>query len=97
MAELAVWAVPGGRLARYELKIDGVPARDGDFAAIYGDCGDGSAHAFEYTLFGPAGATLRLVLRCRSEDVLGDIVVDRILRMPVNADCYESGRISFRL
>jgi hypothetical protein len=97
MDELAVWAVPGGRLARYELKIDGVPARDGDFAAVYGDCGDGSAHFFQYTLFGSAGGTLRLILRCRSEGVLGDIVVDGAFQMPANMDCYESGRITFRL
>lgn len=97
MAELAVWAVPGGGLARYELKIDGVPARDGDFAAVYGDCGDGSAHAFQYTLLGSAGGTLRLILRCRSEGVLGDIVFDGAFRMPANADCHESGRIAFRL
>jgi hypothetical protein len=98
MAELAVWAVPGGKLARYELRIDGVPARDGDFAAIYGDCGDGSAHAFQYTLFGSAGGTLRLVLRCRSDDgVFGAIVFDGAFRMPANVDCYESGRIAFKL
>lgn len=97
MAELAVWAVPGGRLERYELRIDGLPARDGDFAAVYGDCGDGSTHDFRYILFGSAGGTLRLVLRCRSEGVLGDIVFDGVFRMPANADSYESGKISFRL
>jgi hypothetical protein len=97
MDELAVWAVPGGRLARYELKIDGVWARDGDFAALYGDCGDGSAHSLQYTLFGSAGGSLRLILRCRSDGVLGDIVFDGAFRMPANMDCYESGRITFRL
>jgi hypothetical protein len=97
MDDLAVWAVPGGGLARYELRIDGVPARDGDFAALYGDCGDGSAHSLQYILFGSAGGTLRLILRCRSEGVLGDIVFDGAFRMPANVDCYESGKISFRL
>ncbi|HEV7658422.1 MAG TPA: hypothetical protein VGO55_01125 [Allosphingosinicella sp.] len=97
MDDLAVWAVPGGRLARYELKIDGVPARDGDFAALYGDCGDGSAHSLQYILFGSAGGTLRLILRCRSGGVLGEIVFDGAFRMPANAESYESGRITFRL
>ena len=44
--------------------------------ALYGDCGDGSAHSLRYTLFGSAGGTLRLILRCRSDGVLGDIVFD---------------------
>jgi hypothetical protein len=97
MDELAVWAVPGGRLARYELKIDGVPARDGDFAALYGDCGDGSSHSLQYILFGSAGGSLRLILRCRSEGVFGDIVFDGAFQMPANVDCYESGVITFRI
>ena len=97
MDDLAVWAVPGGKLARYELRIDGVAARDGDFAALYGDCGDGSAHCLQYILFGSAGGSLRLILRCRSDGVLGAIVFDGAFQMPANMDCYESARITFRL
>jgi hypothetical protein len=97
MAELAVWAIPSGGLARYELRIDGLAARDGDFAAIYGDCGDGSTHDFRCTLFGPAVGKLRLILRCRSEGVLGDIVFDGTFQMPANADSYESGKIPLKL
>ena len=53
MAELAVWAVPGARLARYGLRIDGLPRgmaisrRPMAIAARLG--------ADRYTLFGPAG------------------------------------------
>lgn len=97
MAELAVWAVPGGNLTRYELRIHGLPARDGDFVAVYGDCGDGSTQFFRYKLFGSAGATLRLVLRCRSDGVLGGIVFDGEFKMPADVDSYESDDIFFKL
>ncbi|MEA3011986.1 MAG: hypothetical protein QOD42_531 [Sphingomonadales bacterium] len=97
MADLAVWAIPGGGLARYELRIDGLAARDGDFATVYGDCGDDSAHHFRCILFGAAGARLRLILRCRSEGVLGDIVFDGTFKMPADAESYESGKIPLRL
>lgn len=97
MAELAVWAVPSADLTRYALKIHGIPARDGDFAAVYGDCGDGSTQFFRYTLFGSAGATLRLVLRCRSDGVLCGIVFDGEFKMPADVDSYESDDIFFKL
>ena len=52
--------------------------------------------ALQYILFGSAGGTLRLILRCRSESVLGDIVFDGAFRMPAKWIRYESGRIAFQ-
>jgi hypothetical protein len=97
MAELAVWAVPNARLGRYELRINGLPARDGDFAAVYGDCGDGSTQFFRYKLYGSAGGRLRLVLRCRTQGVLEGIVFDGAFDMPAGADSYESEDVFFKL